>query len=109
MLYDDGRTSAFIALGNMHAYTLCAATKKYGLEVNKSSMKKFQMSFIIARGGCVGNQHFGGMWTGDNIAEKMYLQRMVPKMITMSMTCMPIAGSDVGGSLGRKISQHRLH
>nr|CAB51909.1 alpha-1,4-glucan lyase, isozyme 4 [Gracilariopsis lemaneiformis] len=82
---------------NIHAYTLCESTRREGIVGNADSLTKFRRSYIISRGGYIGNQHFGGMWVGDNSATESYLQMMLANIINMNMSCLPLVGSDIGG------------
>ena len=66
--FGDGAKRSFAEVRNQHAYLLCQAT--YGNAVTKSKFSKFQRSYIIARGGQIGSQHFGGLWMGDNQSDR---------------------------------------
>lgn len=104
LLITDPRFSAagdprpFIALRNFHAYMECKATYENGLVANPNIAKmKFQRSYIISRGGYIGLQHYGGMWTGDNESQWQYMQYMIPMVLNMGLTQLPVVGADIGG------------
>ncbi len=86
---------SFAEVRNQHAYLLCEAT--YENAVSKSKFSKFQRSYIIARGGQIGSQHFGGLWMGDNQSDWLHLNLMVPMIVSMNMSGMSIVGADIGG------------
>lgn len=82
---------------NLHAFTLNESTRREGIVTNADSLTKFRRSFIISRGCYIGNQHFGGMWAGDNGTTECYLQMMIPNIVNMNMSCIQLIGSDIGG------------
>ena len=86
---------SFAEVRNQHAYLLCEAT--YENAVSKSEFSKFQRSYIIARGGQIGSQHFGGLWMGDNQSDWIHLNLMVPMIVSMNMSGMSVVGADIGG------------
>ena len=93
--YGGATKNSFAEVRNQHAYSLCDAT--YTNAVLKSKFSKFQRSYIIARGGQIGSQHFGGLWMGDNQSDWTHLNLMVPMIVSMNMSGMSIVGADVGG------------
>lgn len=93
--FGDGAKRSFAEVRNQHAYLLCQAT--YVNAVTKSKFTKFQRSYIIARGGQIGSQHFGGLWMGDNQSDWTHLNLMVPMIVSMNMSGMSIVGADIGG------------
>lgn len=97
MRYENHGREPMVTQRNLHAYTLCESTRKEGIVNNADTLTKFRRSFIISRGGYIGNQHFGGMWVGDNSTTSHYLQMMIANIINMNMSCMPLVGSDIGG------------
>lgn len=86
---------SFAEVRNQHAYLLCEAT--YENAVSKGEFSKFQRSYIIARGGQIGSQHFGGLWMGDNQSNWSDLNLMVPMIVSMNMSGMSVVGADIGG------------
>ncbi|PXF43515.1 Alpha-glucosidase 2 [Gracilariopsis chorda] len=97
MRYEDHGREPFVTQRNLHAYTLCESTRKEGIVGNADSLTKFRRSYIISRGGYIGNQHFGGMWVGDNSSTEDYLAMMIINVINMNMSGVPLVGSDIGG------------
>lgn len=53
--------------------------------------------FIIARGGFAGVQRYAAIWTGDSPSDRRYLACLVPQVLNMGLSGVPISGSDVGG------------
>ncbi|PXF40219.1 Alpha-glucosidase 2 [Gracilariopsis chorda] len=97
MRYENHGREPMFTQRNMHAYTLCESTRKEGIVANADTLTKFRRSYIISRGGYIGNQHFGGMWVGDNSSSQRYLQMMIANIVNMNMSCLPLVGSDIGG------------
>ena len=93
--YGDERKRSFAEVRNQHAYSLCQAT--YANAVSQGTFSKFQRSYIIARGGQIGSQHFGGLWMGDNQSDWIHLNLMVPMIVSMNMSGVSIVGADIGG------------
>jgi len=95
---NEDEKAPLIELRNLHAYIECKATYEQGLLARpKNKNTKYDRSYIISRGGYIGLQHFGGVWTGDNGTAWPYLQIMVPMVMNMGLCGVPITGSDVGG------------
>ncbi|PXF43517.1 Alpha-glucosidase 2 [Gracilariopsis chorda] len=97
MRYENHGREPMVTQRNIHAYTLCESTRKEGIVENADTLTKFRRSYIISRGGYIGNQHFGGMWVGDNSTTSNYIQMMIANNINMNMSCLPLVGSDIGG------------
>jgi alpha-glucosidase (family GH31 glycosyl hydrolase) len=93
--YGDQALRSFAQTRNQHAYALCSAT--YGQAVKALGFSKFQRSYIIARGGQIGSQQFGGLWLGDNSTDWLHLNLMVPMVVSMNMSGMSVVGADIGG------------
>lgn len=93
--YSETAKRSFAEIRNQHAYLLCEST--YDNAVSKSKFSKFQRSYIIARGGQIGSQHFGGLWMGDNSSDWVHLNLMIPMIVSMSMSGMSVVGADIGG------------
>ncbi len=95
--YGDQALRTFAETRNQHAYSLCAATYSQGIVNTVSSRKKFERSYIIARGGQIGSGKFGGLWMGDNSSDWQHLNLMVPMIVSMNMSGMSVVGADIGG------------
>lgn len=97
--FDDGKKKSFVETRNQHAYSLCSATYLKGIKP-PSTDRKFQRSYVIARGGQIGSQHFGGLWMGDNVTNWPYLRMMIPMITSMNMSGVSVVGADIGGFAG---------
>ena len=95
--YGDGAKQPFAAVRNQHAYSLCSATYNQGIKTTAGSRSRFKRSYIIARGGQIGSQHFGGLWMGDNMTDWEHLKLMVPMIVSMNMSGVSVVGADIGG------------
>jgi len=63
-------------------------------------------NFIIARGGYAGMQRYAALWTGDSPADRRYLSTLIPQVLNLGLSGVPISGSDVGGfSVGADSTQ----
>ena len=54
-------------------------------------------NFIIARGGYAGMQRYAGLWTGDSPSSWDYFSILVPQVLNIGLSGIPISGADVGG------------
>ena len=97
--FGDDKNRSFAETRNQHAYSLCSATYHEGI-LPPSDKRKFQRSYIIARGGQIGSQHFGGLWMGDNSTDWIYLKLMIPMITSMNMSGVSVVGADIGGFAG---------
>lgn len=97
--FNDNEKRSFAETRNQHAYTLCSATYLEGI-IPTSGDRQFQRSYVIARGGQIGSQHFGGLWMGDNATDWTYLRMMIPMITSMNMSGISIVGADIGGFAG---------
>ena len=93
--YGDGARRTFAEIRNLHAYSLCDATYRYG--IRETPRRLFQRSYIIARGGQIGSQQFGGLWMGDNQSNWTDLNLMVPMVLSMNLSGVSVVGADIGG------------
>ncbi len=89
--YAGEQKRTFAQIRNQHAFSLCSAT------YNNAVKKLDKRSYIIARGGQIGSQHFGGLWMGDNNSTWTDLNIMVPMIINMNMSGVSVVGADIGG------------
>jgi len=107
--YGDGAQKTFAQIRNLHAYSLCSATYNYGILNSKKDRSKFKRSYIIARGGQIGSQQFGGLWMGDNQTNWTDLNLMVPMVMSMNMSGVSVVGADVGGFAQNDSSYNPSH
>jgi alpha-glucosidase len=54
-------------------------------------------NFIIARGGYAGMQRYASLWTGDCSSGWDYFSILVPQVLNIGLSGIPISGADVGG------------
>ncbi|MDB5313822.1 MAG: hypothetical protein JWO38_8024 [Gemmataceae bacterium] len=64
-------------------------------------------NFIIARGGFAGMQRYAGLWTGDSPSSWDYFSILLPQVLNLGLSGVPISGADVGGfATGSASSPH---
>ncbi|RMH52201.1 MAG: DUF5110 domain-containing protein [Bacteroidetes bacterium] len=56
--------------------------------------------FLITRAAFAGIQRYASVWTGDNVADWSHLQMVLPMLLSLGLSGVPFAGSDVGGFIG---------
>ena len=56
-----------------------------------------QRPFVLTRAGFAGVQRYAAVWTGDNSSWWEHLALMVPQLIHLGLSGLPLAGADVGG------------
>ena len=95
--FGDGEKRSFSDLRNQHAFSLCSATYEQGIQATSESRSQFKRSYIIARGGQIGSQQFGGLWMGDNATDWRYLNLMIPMIVSMNISGLSVVGADIGG------------
>ncbi len=77
---------------NQYALNLVAATYA-GLQ----KLKPEKRPFIITRGGYAGMQRYAALWTGDSASSWNFLKIYIPEILNISLSGIPISGSDIGG------------
>lgn len=53
--------------------------------------------FVLSRAFYAGSQLYGGIWTGDNLAEWSHLKASMPMLMSIGIAGIPLIGADVGG------------
>ncbi|MCF7940056.1 MAG: hypothetical protein K9M84_00445 [Spirochaetia bacterium] len=91
MLFRDG-SLAHEAYHNAYGLGMAEATFK-GL-ANADEGKR---PFVLTRSGTIGSSRYGAMWTGDNNSNYHHLRKGLEMVLSLSISGMPFAGSDVGG------------
>lgn len=86
------------SLHNLYGLTFHEAT--YSSLIKRLLSTSRQRPFILTRSFFAGSQRTAAMWTGDNMAKWEYLKSSIPTILTMGVSGMPFAGSDVGGFFG---------
>ncbi|HET6567505.1 MAG TPA: TIM-barrel domain-containing protein, partial [Rhodothermales bacterium] len=85
--------------GGTHAeahnvYGLLMARATYdGMRAHASG----ERPFVLTRAGFSGVQRYAAMWTGDNVSDWEHLRLTTSMLLSLGMSGMPFAGSDVGG------------
>lgn len=80
---------------NIYGMNLLDATWS-GIEQLSRGARR-QRNFIIARGGYAGMQRYAALWTGDSPSSWDYLSMLVPQVLNIGLSGIPISGADVGG------------
>lgn len=97
LMLDDGNGS-YVPNAVVHNH--------YGLSVLRATWEGIgklreqvanRRDFVIARGGYAGVQRYAGVWTGDSPSSWDYLSILVPQVLNLGLSGVPIAGADVGG------------
>jgi alpha-glucosidase len=83
------------AIHNSYGLYLLDATWN-GIKPLRQAVKN-QRNFIIARGGYAGMQRYAGLWTGDSPSSWDYLSILVPQVLNIGLSGVPISGADIGG------------
>ena len=61
--------------------------------------------FVITRAGYAGVQRYATVWTGDNRASWEHLRISLPMIISLGLSGIPFAGSDIGGFVGHPAAE----
>ena len=56
--------------------------------------------FVLTRAAFAGSQRYAAVWTGDNVSSWEHLGLAVPMLLSLGISGVPFAGSDVGGFFG---------
>lgn len=98
LLLDNGQGQRLpnAKLHNIYGLNLLDATWN-GITALRKEAKQNKRSFIIARGGYAGMQRYAGLWTGDSPSSWDYLSILVPQVLNLGLSGVPISGADVGG------------
>lgn len=91
----DGSYVPNAVIHNRYGLSVLQATWE-GIEELRRQVAN-QRNFIIARGGYAGVQRYAGVWTGDSPSSWDYLSILVPQILNLGLSGVPIAGADVGG------------
>lgn len=83
------------AFHNQYALGMAMATRQ-GL--TKAHPQK--RPFVISRSAYLGMAKYSGMWTGDNVSNKIHLAKSLPFSLNLSVSGMPFNGPDVPGFAG---------
>lgn len=102
---DGGGAIAHGKIHNQYVLQLLDATWN-GIQKLRKAVAN-QRNFIIARGGYAGMQRYAGLWTGDSPSSWEYLSILVPQVLNIGLSGIPISGADVGGFANGSASSER--
>jgi alpha-glucosidase len=86
---------AHARIHNQYVLQLLQATWE-GIQLLRKAVGN-RRNFIIARGGYAGMQRYAGLWTGDSPSSWEYFSILVPQVLNLGLSGIPISGADVGG------------
>ncbi|XP_060576451.1 lysosomal alpha-glucosidase-like, partial [Ruditapes philippinarum] len=106
-----------VVSGKLYTKTICASAKQklsvhynlhnlYGFMETKATyyalkeLPSGKRPFIISRATFAGQGHYGGHWTGDNVATFHDLYRSISAILTMNLAGIPMVGADICGFNG---------
>jgi alpha-glucosidase len=78
----------------------------YGMLMSRATRDAFRMfrpderPFVITRATYAGGQRYAAQWTGDNLSTWEDLRASLRIVMSMGLSGLPFAGSDVGGFIG---------
>lgn len=95
VFYDHGLESSEAKNHNVYGMLETAATREGMLKFHPN-----QRPFVITRATYAGGERYAAEWTGDNMATWEDLRASVRTVLSMGVSGLPFAGSDVGGFIG---------
>ena len=77
----------------------------YGFQMARASYESTknltnERPFTLTRAGFAGVQRYSALWTGDNISNDEHMLLAVRMILSLGMSGIPFAGSDIGGFVG---------
>jgi alpha-glucosidase len=100
----DGRPTTMAELHNVYALDEARATWD-GLRAARPD----ERPFILSRAAFAGQQRYTAVWTGDAPSTFTTLRMTLPMLVSLGLSGMTFAGSDVGGYSGRAESTGELY
>ncbi len=100
MLFSGGRAS-HESYHNAYGRGMMQATYE-GLTACRPNLRPF----VLSRSGCIGSSRYGAVWTGDNLSNYHHLRKNVEMILSLSLSGIPFAGSDIGGFGGNAEEQN---
>ncbi|MGI9174719.1 MAG: TIM-barrel domain-containing protein [Rhodothermales bacterium] len=92
----EGRGGTHLEGHNVYGLTMAQATYE--------ALRRYrpdQRPFLITRAAFSGSQRYTCGWTGDNVSSWEHLGLVLPMVLSLGLSGMPLAGSDVGGFAGK--------
>ncbi|GAC1646930.1 MAG: glycoside hydrolase family 31 protein [Gemmatimonadaceae bacterium] len=91
----DGHPGTHLEYHNQYG-TLEARATYEGLR----RLRPNRRPFIVTRAGYTGMQRYSSIWTGDNTSSWEHLAISLPMVLSLGLSGVPFAGSDIGGFNG---------
>jgi alpha-glucosidase len=91
----EGRGGTHLEAHNVYGFQMARAVFESSL-----SHKPDERPFVLTRAAFSGSQRFAAVWTGDNVSSWEHLALAVPMLLSLGMSGIPFAGTDVGGFFG---------
>ncbi len=95
VFYDHGLKSPYAKNHNVYGMLMSAATRDGFLRYRPD-----ERPFVITRATYAGGQRYAAQWTGDNMSTWEDLRASLRVVMSMGVSGLPFAGSDVGGFVG---------
>ncbi|MFN8006191.1 MAG: glycoside hydrolase family 31 protein [Terriglobia bacterium] len=95
VFYDRGLRSPYAKNHNIYGMLMSAATREGFLKFRSK-----ERPFVITRATYAGGQRYAAQWTGDNLSTWECLRASLRLVMSMGVSGMPFAGSDIGGFSG---------
>ncbi len=92
---DNGLKSPYAKGHNFYGMLMSAATREGFLRLRPN-----ERPFVITRATYAGGQRYAAQWTGDNMSTWEDLRASLRTVMSMGISGLPFAGSDVGGFIG---------
>ncbi len=92
---DHGLRSPYAKNHNIYGMLMSAATREGFLQFRPG-----ERPFVITRATYAGGQRYAAQWTGDNLSTWECLRASLRIIMSMGVSGMPFAGSDIGGFAG---------
>jgi len=88
----EDRSVPHESVRNLYGYQQCRATRAFLERADPG-----RRPFLLTRSGYAGVQRFAAVWTGDNRSRWSHLRQSIPMLLNLSLSGVPICGSDIGG------------
>ena len=95
LFHDHDLHSPYAKNHNIYGMLMSAATREGFLR-----FKPGERPFVITRATYAGGQRYAAQWTGDNLSTWECLRTSLRVVMSMGLSGMPFAGSDIGGFVG---------
>ncbi len=103
LMFDmDGQPSTMDEGRNVYGMQMARASYE-GMLRNKPDLRPF----VLTRAGFSGIQRYSAVWTGDNVSSSAHLMLSIRMLLSLAMSGISFAGSDIGGFAGD--ADRKLH